>query len=130
MRKHQETGLSKTKGETAQLTQAETHVRMEPPVDIYENDLEILIISDMPGINTPDLEVRLDTPELFIQGRQPVPPTEQQAQIKPLFFERTFRVPPSIDPDGVKAELKNGVLKIHLAKSEKARPKKIAVHTV
>ncbi|MDJ0763583.1 MAG: Hsp20/alpha crystallin family protein [Myxococcota bacterium] len=123
------TSLKKQEPKAQQITQADTHVQIEPRVDIFENDNEILLVADMPGVEPSALDVRLDTPQLTIQGRQSVPATEQ-ASLSPLFFERSFRVPPSIDANGVKAELKKGVLKIRLEKSEKVRPKKIQVRAI
>jgi HSP20 family molecular chaperone IbpA len=123
-----ETSIEKEKSQTQQITQSDTHLRIEPSVDIYENDDEILLVADLPGVETSALDVRLDAPELTIQARQPVPVPEQ-ASFRPLFFERSFRVPPSVDANGIKAELNGGVLKMHLKKSEESKPKKIQVRT-
>jgi len=106
----------------------ETQVmNITPPVDIYENQDEILVAADFPGVPKDSLSVRLDRSELVIEGTQPAP--EGQAQLRPVAFSRAFRVPNTIDPDGVSAELSQGVLRVHLAKSEAAKPKRIEVRS-
>lgn len=73
------------------------------------------------------LWVGLDDSELVIEGTQLA--HEGQLQIRPLPFSRTFRVPNTVDPDGVSAELAEGVLRIQLAKSAAAKPKRIEVRS-
>lgn len=99
---------------------------VKPPVDIYENNDEILLLADFPGVETNSVEVRLEAGQLDIEGKQ-VPPKEQAEQLPALLFARSFRVPETIDSAAVSAELKNGVLRVHLRKSEKAKPKRISV---
>lgn len=97
-----------------------------PPVDIYENDDEILLVADFPGVDPNEIEVHLEQGQLDIEGQQ-VPPAEQADSLPPVLFARSFRVPDTIDSDGVAAELKNGVLNIRLKKSEAAKPRRITV---
>lgn len=98
-----------------------------PLVDIYENDDEILVVSDFPGVPEKALTVHIDRSELLIEGTQPTP--EGQVVVRPLRFSRTFRVPNTVDPKGVTAELSQGVLRVHLAKSEAAKPRRIEVRS-
>lgn len=93
-----------------------------PPVDIYENQEEILVVADFPGVPKDSLSVQLDRAELLIEGTQTT--SEGQAQVR---FARAFRVPNTVDPNGVTAELSRGVLRVHLAKSEAAKPKRVEV---
>lgn len=88
-----------------------------PPVDIYENDQELLIVADVPGVETRGLSVELDLPELRLAG-------ELDDGTR---YTRAFRVSEAIDPEGISADLKNGVLTVHLKKSRTAQPRKIAV---
>ncbi|MBW2526800.1 MAG: Hsp20/alpha crystallin family protein [Deltaproteobacteria bacterium] len=97
-----------------------------PPVDIYENDEEILLVADLPGVTPDDIDVHLEQGQLDLEGKQ-VPPTEQAESLPPVMFARSFRVPETVDANGVVAELRGGVLHIHLKKSEAARPKRIKV---
>ena len=97
-----------------------------PPVDIYENDEEILLVADMPGVAPEQIDVHLEQGQLDIEGKQ-VPPEEQAPSLPPVLFARSFRVPETVDADGVAAELKDGVLNIRLKKSEAAKPRRIKV---
>lgn len=97
-----------------------------PPVDIYENDDEILLVADCPGVDPNDIDVHLEQGQLDIEGKQ-VPPAEQADSLPPVLFARSFRVPETIDSEGVSAELKSGVLHIRLKKSEAAKPRRIKV---
>jgi HSP20 family molecular chaperone IbpA len=99
---------------------------MTPAVDIFENDKEFLIVADMPGVGSEGLNVHFDAPDLLIEGRQP-PASDSMTETLPLSFERVFRMPMTVQADRITAKIKGGVLKVHLEKSEKIKPKKIAV---
>jgi HSP20 family protein len=101
-------------------------VTITPPVDIYENPDEILVVADFPGVPKQALSVRLDRSELIIEGTRAAP--DGPAETRAVAFSRAFRVPNTVDPNGVSAELSQGVLRVHLAKSEAAKPKRIEVH--
>lgn len=108
----------------AEQTQQNVHLA-SPPVDIFENADEILLVADLPGVAPDGLEVRLDGSELSIRGTQPT--SQLESAPEPLTFVRAFQVPKTIDPEGVKAELAGGLLRLHLAKSEAAKPRKIKI---
>jgi len=97
-----------------------------PAVDIFENEEEILVLCDFPGVGPEDVDVRLEAGRLDIEGKQ-VPPKEQADPLPAVMFARAFRVPETVDPAGVSAELKNGVLNVRLRKSEASKPKRIKV---
>jgi len=99
--------------------------RVAPPVDVFENKDEILVLADLPGVTKDALSVRLEDQELMIQGTQPDSP--DSSSWPAVDFYRTFRVPNTIDPNGVIAELKNGILSIKLKKREETKPKQIEV---
>ena len=97
-----------------------------PPVDIFENDDEIMVVADFPGVDPDKVDVHLEGGQIDIEGRQS-PATEQAQALPALMFARSFRVPETVNPEGVTAELKNGVLRVHLKKSEAAKPRRIKV---
>ncbi len=99
--------------------------RVAPAVDVYENKDEILVLADLPGVSKDGLVVRLEDSELLIQGSQA--DEADASSWRALDFYRTFRVPNTVDPAGVSAELKNGVLSVKLKKREEAKPKQIEV---
>lgn len=100
-----------------------------PSVDIYENDDEILLYADMPGVKKEDVSVNIDNGTLSLSGirrfdRKGASAWEEFSDVE---YVRSFSVPQSIDVERVEAELKDGVLKLQLKKSEAAKPKMIEI---
>jgi HSP20 family protein len=100
-----------------------------PPVDIYENHDEILVMADVPGARTDGITVRLEKNELYLHARR-----EDTASGSPVAgqgrtadYSRTFIVPRGIDSERITAEMTAGVLRIHLPKSESSKPRRIEV---
>ena len=89
-------------------------------VDIFENDQELLLRADLPGVDGRQIGIHLDLPEFRIEASGEV---GGQA----VNYRRAFRVDERIDPEGVKAEYRDGVLDVHLAKSAAFRPRLIEV---
>jgi HSP20 family protein len=110
-----------TKRPEAQLEHVKNERRVTPPVDIYENQDELLVIVDIPGVEPDGLSIQLDGGQLDIEARQ------SNAFEVPLVFARSFKVPATIDAAKVAAEHQLGVLRVHLPKSELAKPRKIPV---
>ncbi|TYO98140.1 HSP20 family molecular chaperone IbpA [Geothermobacter ehrlichii] len=118
-----------------ELTREEMRTRdryLTPAVDIFETDEGLTLIADVPGLDKDHLKVDIDQGVLTIEGA-----AGHDDKGERLFEEfavagyfRQFRLPDSIDPDRTEAELKDGVLTLHLPKAEAARPKKIAIKTV
>jgi len=100
-----------------------------PLVDIYENDNELLLIADVPGVNEKSLNIKLDKDQLTIEGRREDPDRGRPlaGEYHPMDFHRTFLVHESINVSKISAELKQGVLKLHLPKAEGLRPRQIMV---
>jgi HSP20 family protein len=100
-----------------------------PLVDIYENDDEILLHVDMPGVDKKDIAVNIDNGQLVLGGLRKIETTgtAQWEEFGDVEFRRTFSVPQTIDMEKVNAELKDGVLRLHLTKSEAARPRQIEI---
>jgi len=90
------------------------------PVDIYENESEILLAADLPGVAGDQIGIHVDLPEFSIEAKGEVGGES-------VTFRRAFRVDERIDPESVKAEYKNGVLEVHLGKSAAFRPRRIEV---
>ncbi len=102
-----------------------------PAVDIYENDNEILLHADMPGVTKENISVDIDNGKLSISGVRKLE-TEGAAtyeEFSDVEYVRSFSVPQTIDVEKVEAELKSGVLKLHLPKSEAAKPRQIEIKT-
>jgi HSP20 family protein len=102
---------------------------MPPRVDVYENDSELLLIADLPGVDEKHLNIHLENEQLIIEGQR-----EESLLGKPLIGEyqpvdyfRAFSMHQGIDANRITAELKQGVLRLHLPKSESIRPRQIRV---
>lgn len=102
-----------------------------PNVDILERNDELVVLADMPGVKSGDIDIRFEGGELTIHG--PVAP-RQDANISYLLqeygvgdFYRTFRVGEQIDAGKISAEYADGVLTLHLPKAEAAKPRQIKV---
>lgn len=100
-----------------------------PLVDIYENDEEILLRADMPGVDKKDITVNIDNGKLSLGGIRKLESkgSAQWEEFGNVEYHRTFSVPQTIDVDKINAELKNGVLNLHLPKSEAAKPRQIEI---
>lgn len=90
-----------------------------PPVDVYENEAELLIVADLPGATHELLDIKIDPPELRFE-------TKAEATDGPV-YRRSFTIDERIDPTKVSAELKNGVLTIRLPKADEVKPRRIAI---
>ena len=117
-----------TRGEALAERSREIPV-ISPVVDIFENDDEILLHADMPGVAKEDVSVNVDNGKLSISGVRSlqVSGAANWEEFADVEYRRAFSVPQSIDVAKVNAELKDGVLKLHLPKSEAAKPRMIKI---
>jgi len=113
-----ETNLKKQEAE--KLAERPTYA---PPVDIFENKDEILILADVPGVVTDGLTINLDRDQLTIDAHRASPRAGQEA----FDYRRTFVVPRGIDADKIAASLQNGVLRLTLPKPAALKPRQIEV---
>lgn len=103
-----------------------------PLVDVMETDAEFQIRAELPGVDKENVKLSVEDGVLIISGRRE-PEQEENGmryhRIERAYgsFARSFAVPDTVDQQKVTAEFKNGLLTVHLPKSEKARPKSIAV---
>jgi HSP20 family molecular chaperone IbpA len=100
-----------------------------PRVDVFENKDELLLIAALPGVAEANLKIHLDEEELTIEGRPDEERTESalEREFRHFDYRRSFVVPTEIDRNRIHAELTNGVLWLHLPKSEALKPRRIEV---
>jgi HSP20 family protein len=101
-----------------------------PSVDILENKDALILIADVPGVNSEGVEIDLKDNELTIRGRV----TEKKINASPVYTEfesgnylRSFTLSNVIDQAKIEASIKDGVLRIVLPKAEAAKPRQITV---
>ena len=124
------TTLTKTDNRPAKESVPEERRFVSPRVNIFENKEGYLLEAEMPGVSKAGLEVLLEGNELTLVGRRQtdVPDAELvYRESSPWEFRRTFVLDPSIDTSKVNASIEQGVLTVHLPKTEMVKPRKIAV---
>lgn len=117
------------------LTRAEPTRRGQmflPQVDILENRDELLLIADVPGATSEHIDIRYEDGELTIHARVEPRTTEEPERFVWREYgvgdyHRVFELGEAIDNTKIHAEVKNGVLTVHLPKTEAIKPRKIAV---
>jgi len=100
-----------------------------PRVDILETEEELLLLADLPGVKEGEVDIRFENGELTLHARR-APAKRTGALLwenEVGDFFRAFRISEQIDAGKIWAELKNGVLTLHLPKVEAAKPRKITV---
>jgi len=102
-----------------------------PAVDIYDHEQEWLLLVEMPGVSDKSAEVSVDKGVLTIEGKVEPPALEgytlARAEFDVARYRRAFEISDRVDPKGVKANMKNGVLRITLPKKEEAKARKVEV---
>ena len=103
-----------------------------PPVDIYENENDIVLKAELPGIDPKDVEVRVEDNTLYLKGERKFEKevkNENYHRVERSYgsFARSFSLPNSINSEKVKAEYKDGLLTLTLPKREEAKPKTIRI---
>lgn len=120
--------LRRREGEKEALTVAE----WSPLVDIEESEKEYLIKAELPEVKKEDVKISVQEDVLTISGERKSEKEEKGKKYHRVercygSFARSFTLPEDADGTKVSAEYKDGVLRIHLPKSEKAKPKAIEV---
>jgi len=103
-----------------------------PTVDISETEAEYLIKAELPEVKKEDVKVTVENGVLTLQGDRRQDKEEKGIKFHRVersygSFVRSFTLPESVDESSVKAEYKDGVLNLHLPKSERVKPKAIDV---
>lgn len=110
------------------------HGGWNPLVDIYENQNQLIVEAELPGLNPEDVYISVENNVLTLQGERKF---EKKAEGENFYrversygsFSRTFTLPPTVTSENAKAEFQNGVLKLSLAKREEAKPRRIEITT-
>jgi HSP20 family protein len=121
--------------ENQQTTQARTgnwpaRGFVTPPANISAAENDYFLEVDMPGVDREGLEITVEGNELTIVGRRKSDLPEGEAcycESPNADYRRVFELGPDVDTSRISAEMSQGVLKLHLPKSEKAKPKHIEV---
>ena len=112
--------------------EALTTTGFAPLVDIYEDEHNITLKIEVPGIDEKDIDVRIENNTLTVHGERKMEKEEKEENFRRVerqygSFTRSFTLPSSVDSGQVSAHYDKGVLKINLAKKAEAKPKQIKV---
>ncbi len=104
-----------------------------PTSDISEDEKEYLVVMDLPGIDKKDIKVNFQDGRLTVTGEsQKEEKQEKKDYIRRERFKgsfyRSFTLPESIKEDDIKADFKEGVLKVHIPKAEVSKPKEVNIN--
>ena len=110
----------------------EVAAEWRPLANISETDSEYLIKAELPEVDKEDVEVTVNDGVITIKGERRLEAKsddEKQHRIESFYgsFSRSFSLPADVDESGIYAESKNGVLKVHLPKTEVQQPKSIEI---
>ncbi len=126
-----EAAIQKRTTQRSEAEQIRSGITFIPSVDIVETDKELLLIADMPGVKPDSVDINYEAGVLTIDGR--VAP-RQSPDVNFLLneydvgdFYRRFQIGEGIDPSKIEAELHDGVLKLHLPKTQEVMPRKINI---
>jgi len=104
-----------------------------PVVDIYENEENIVITAELPGVDKKDMTIDVKGRVLTLKGERS---TDNEVKEDNYYrqersygkFERAFALPKEVDLEKINADFKDGILKIDIPKAEKSKPKQITIH--
>jgi HSP20 family protein len=103
-----------------------------PAVDIFETEGEIVVKAELPGVDRKDIALHLENNVLTLKGErrfEKETKEENYHRIERAYggFSRSFSIPATVDEEKIRADYRDGILKIALPKKEQAKPKQIRI---
>src|SRR5881409_503610 len=113
--------------------EALTTSNFAPPVDVYEDEHNITLKIEVPGIDEKEINVSIENNTLTVRGERRFEKDEKEENFHRVertygSFTRSFTLPNTVDTEQVSAHYDKGVLRIRLAKRAEAKPKQIKVN--
>ncbi len=104
-----------------------------PAVDIYEKEGNIVLKAELPGIDPSDVDIRVENDVLTLRGERKLDEEvkkESYHRVERSYgsFTRSFTLPNVVDTQNIKAEFKDGVVRVTLPKREEAKPRQIQIN--
>jgi HSP20 family protein len=123
-------GTSYTNGTSQNGTPSFVHT---PLIDIHEGAEGLVLEADLPGVSEGQVTIQLEDNVLSLHAKvQPAVPEDARVihqEYRPGDFYRSFILSDEVERSKISAELKNGVLKLHLPKAERAKTRRIEIKT-
>jgi HSP20 family protein len=102
-----------------------------PPINVFQQESDIVAIVELPGVNKNDLQIQAKENTIRIAGKKAIDLAEGVSvhRRERIFgeFDRTLSLPIQVDPDGIKAEYQDGILALFLPRSERDKPRTIKI---
>jgi len=103
-----------------------------PAVDIYETDSEVVLKAELPEVNQKDIDIQVENNTLTLRGERKLDKETKQENFHRIeraygIFSRSFTLPSTVDQERIKADYRDGILRISLPKREESKPKQIKV---
>ena len=103
-----------------------------PTVDVVESEKNYEIVAEVPGLKKDEIHIAVEDGYLILSGEKK---QENESKDKNYHriersygkFERSFLLPKEVNAEAIKANYKNGILRVEIPKTEKALPKQIAI---
>jgi HSP20 family protein len=110
-----------------------TTSQFAPAVDVYEDEHNITLKIEVPGVDEKDIDIRVENNTLTVHGERKFEKEEKEENYRRVerqygSFTRSFTLPNTVDSENIAADYDKGVLKIRLAKKAEAKPKQIKVN--
>ena len=103
-----------------------------PPVDIREDKVAVILSAELPGIKKEDIKLGIENGVLTVKGERSFEDEQKKENYYRIersygSFSRSFELPSTVDPEKIKANMKDGVLEIYIPKKDEAKPKKVEI---
>ena len=102
-----------------------------PPMNVFRKGDDFVIITEVPGVKKSDLDIQVKGNTIRLSGTKSVVYPEKagihRRERLAGRFDRVATLPVQIDPDGVKAECRDGILALYLPRAERDKPKTIQI---
>ncbi len=103
-----------------------------PAVDIYEDENQLVLTAEIPGIAEKDIEIKVEDNTLSIMGERKLEKETKEENYHRIersygSFVRSFTLPNYVDVENIRAEHENGVLKVTMPKRAELKPRKVKI---
>ena len=102
-----------------------------PPVNVFQQGEDFLVIAELPGVSKEDLDIQVKNQEVRVSGSKKVAYAEgmsvHRRERVSGEFDRTLTFPARIEADGAKAEYRDGILALFLPRAESERARSVQV---
>jgi HSP20 family protein len=114
------------------LGEASTGMGAYPPINVFQQDHNFIAVIELPGVSKSDLDLQAKENTIRIAGKKSI---DYEARVSVHRrerisgdFDRTIRLPVQIDPEGIKAEYRDGVLALFIPRAESDKPRVIRIN--